>query len=1203
MAHDSKSAHEEAANSWPLPRIFAHYGLGHLTELTTAQLKREPCPFCGKKGKFVIFRGSKSGRLCCRCWSDSCPGYGIMDEIAFIQRREGLPDTQHGRNLAFKKYLELAGITIERRVQDSTHQSSELPAAEEKVSPESMTEPANRPENLISFAPNNSNKSGSGSGPSTADVWAVFHSRLPLTAPDRARLKEKRGFTDETIDLLKFRPSIPGNIEILESLRKDFPDYLLIESGLFKMQSGKMIPECQFAGRGVTGEKDEKGEPIWGITNPIIIPYLDPQGRILTIRPHKGNIAKKDKDDDETCLGDIYCPFLLESRLDDFESTSPLFGTVVLTESEFKAAALWQAGFPAVGIPGVSFVRNPIFRTRLVDLLSKYQVKKIIIVFDNEVKDNPALPSYKPDPFDRYWTIVWARYIAWDLMNCSPRPSSLETVLISQLPDEWRLDDSGKDTGKIDWDTALANFVAREGPVHGTARATREFERVLLEAHSPKDFIALFPAAAQVIIQTRLDRLWYTPLLRSGGAREEKLARRLEKIGSRSTVQIQRWSQEMVEALRSVNGTYYVPKLPTDKERPYLLKLKEDLDDKIAELKKQRDERTAPGAESIEEKLDRLQLERRLITGKIDRGIPRSICNFTMECRYCLHTAAGETDRMVIIRNNQGEQTSLLRLPGSRLGRLAEFRIWCLGHAQGVPVWGGGEKDVQALTADMKKLSAGRNVHEVPYYGFHSESKIWFAGDCAWAPDGSLILPNDEKIVWHGGLGYMIPNSVNSAWPHSADDGFQQGAPSFIRPQRNEPGVRDLFELLSEGLVNTVGDHGGLLCIGCMLLYAAAPELCREYGGHPGLWLYGRKGSGKNTVARWLMKIWGFKELSGIRLDEGTTPVAVNRVLLQNSCIPVWFDESRRTISDIAQKESVLRGAFDRSSAAKGRLDSSNRTQTARALTTPLVTGESSSGDAATRSRYVHINLSPSRRLLDRTKNGELLEILRTKSDSFYLIGKYLMDHRAEFVSNVLSLLKSWMENQFGISDDRTRFVHGASWAAYIAFAELLNANCCDPKAFGEYVVRHSCQAFEETHDETMVNRFWLEVIAAINTGAISRSFFFERAVPLTENGGYDPGAVTLDQTATTRVIFMASQEIYNEYEKDMRHRGNTPPLSRNDIGREISNEPYWIKAEGSNRVHRISQNGKRYACWAIHLDKFPFGQLLSDALQTSSMT
>ena len=135
-----------------------------------------------------------------------------------------------------------------------------------------------------------------------------------------------------------------------------------------------------------------------------------------------------------------------------------------------------------------------------------------------------------------------------------------------------------------------------------------------------------------------------------------------------------------------------------------------------------------------------------------------------------------------------------------------------------------------------------------------------------------------------------------------------------------------------------------------------------------------------------------------------------------------------------------------------------------------------------------------------------------------------------------------------------------------------------------------------------MVNRFWLEVIAGINTAAISRGFFFEREVTLNKDGGYDPSAVP-DQTTTTRVIFMASQEIYQEYEKDMRHRGNVPPLSRNDIAREISNEPYWINADGSNRVHRIGQNGKRYSCWAIRVDRFPFGQLLSDALQTSSMT
>jgi hypothetical protein len=39
------------------------------------------------------------------------------------------------------------------------------------------------------------------------------------------------------------------------------------------------------------------------------------------------------------------------------------------------------------------------------------------------------------------------------------------------------------------------------------------------------------------------------------------------------------------------------------------------------------------------------------------------------------------------------------------------------------------------------------------------------------------------------------------------------------------------------------------------------------------------------------------------------------------------------------------------------------------------------------------------------------------------------------------------------------------------------------------------------THDETMVNRFWLEVIAGINTVSISRGFFFEREVTLNKDG------------------------------------------------------------------------------------------------------
>ena len=65
-------------------------------------------------------------------------------------------------------------------------------------------------------------------------------------------------------------------------------------------------------------------------------------------------------------------PSFLNPASTAFEENSPLFNAAVLTEAEFKAAALWQAGFPCMGIPGISFVRNPVFRSRLVEMIERF---------------------------------------------------------------------------------------------------------------------------------------------------------------------------------------------------------------------------------------------------------------------------------------------------------------------------------------------------------------------------------------------------------------------------------------------------------------------------------------------------------------------------------------------------------------------------------------------------------------------------------------------------------------------------------------------------------------------------------------------------------------------------------------------------------------------------------------------------------------
>ena len=306
----------------------------------------------------------------------------------------------------------------------------------------------------------------------------------------------------------------------------------------------------------------------------------------------------------------------------------------------------------------------------------------------------------------------------------------------------------------------------------------------------------------------------------------------------------------------------------------------------------------------------------------------------------------------------------------------------------------------------MKHLSAHRNIFEVPHYGFDPNSKITFFGDCAWAPDGEVLLPDDNNIFWHGGMGYQV--DVDAAL---VGEGFQQGAPMLaLRPGDDKIDVKQLFERFSQGIFDTVGDYDGLLCIGMSLLYAAAQQVYRDYGGHPGLWLYGKRGGGKTTVARWLMRIWGFKELQGIRLDKTTTAVGMTRNLTQYSDIPLWFDEYRRNIPDIDLKEAVLRGAFDRSSGSKGRMDSTTKTNTVRALTTPIVSGEMSSPDAATRSRYVHALIATSRRRRQGEGNVSLFRTMMADSNHLHMIGRYVMNHRKEFNEILGSQLAIWMK-------------------------------------------------------------------------------------------------------------------------------------------------------------------------------------------------
>lgn len=284
------------------------------------------------------------------------------------------------------------------------------------------------------------------------EIYNKFLVSARLSETARKDLKEKRGFTGETIDTFRLVSGNPLYVKNLQELRGEHGDEAMEAAGLLtKNKAGKTVFPSQIL---------DKDRPI--------IPYLDSDGQFYLLRPHKFGL--------QGVQVEPFCSFLLKDRPQE----------IVLTEGEFKAIACHQWGIPAVAIPGISSFSGKHY-PRLVELLKSYGVKKITVIFDNEVKDDPSLPNYKEQPAKRHDTNFWAYMMAYKL----GREGFIAKV--GKLPDEWR------QNGKIDFDGALAQGKTREDilRVISQAQAPAEFrkgwdgeERRILERKIKKYFMA-----------------------------------------------------------------------------------------------------------------------------------------------------------------------------------------------------------------------------------------------------------------------------------------------------------------------------------------------------------------------------------------------------------------------------------------------------------------------------------------------------------------------------------------------------------------------------------------------------------------------------------------------------------------------------------------------------------------------------------------
>ena len=604
-------------------------------------------------------------------------------------------------------------------------------------------------------------------------------------------------------------------------------------------------------------------------------------------------------------------------------------------------------------------------------------------------------------------------------------------------------------------------------------------------------------------------------------------------------------------------------------------------------------------------------------------GLPQPVSNFRLDCLYLLRRSDGSVTRLVRLINTKGECSAGLEIGGAvilpnDMGSSAEkFRLWV--QSQGNFTWGceagAGNAELQLLQLDVTEAVAFRTVHLIEYCGWHELNSagqdridaghkflrgLWFFDDCAITPEGTTLLPDADRIYWYDGEGY-----AHSRKGRELD--FIQGRPK-LKPEVQIPEVEfdtsdwdktsreihctsplaGFFREVCRRFSDSAGGPEGLVVVGALLGYAAAPEIYATRNMFPSVWISGQMGSGKTVFTSWAMALQGFRIQAGMGItSKNVTAVGIACQLENYSNLAFWLDEFRQH-QIAADKEPLLRDSYSRQLAAKWTPDGKQRV----IRTMPLVSGESTSGDAATRSRYPHILLSEQRRLENH------FDWMQEHHEYFFFFWRELLIRRREFVTLALEQIELWMKHpELKAVSSRDRITHAVAYAALMAASVIFESHDVHEIAdYRRFLANHAMAAAADVASDVNANVLIEDVITAYEQDAIPSECLRVKKIEL--GNPHPPGAP--GQTALARFVNWDSYELYLDpagtiaaLQIWLRRGGSGVTLRKNDYRDQLSKFDFWIKPKGNSQI--IMRMGKRRTLaskpvWGIAVDKHPLG-------------
>jgi hypothetical protein len=1004
--------------------------------------------------------------------------------------------------------------------------------------------------------------------PRVVEAIRYFWQRIPLTPEDAEKLWRQRGILPRIGQVTGLKSSPRSNEKVLLEMKEQFPMAVLLDSCLWTKDDtpgAEPRPNRQFFGWGVlrqTRNAQGEDEEEWGWSHPILFAYANEAGEVIDLRPHKrtqkGQAAR------------LYVPRQLKEHRQEWAvRLDPQF--TVFTEGEFKALALWQA-LPGkalfAALPGITMSKQ--LWSDIEELVEKPgQGSQIIVVFDNEDKSTPGAPKYQEERWKRFDSEIWARYLARRLAGRG------YTTKVGHLPDAWR-----DRNLKADWDGALRLLIEQSGAKGRTAEEiwagcgagiAMAFMQVLRSAvrHYEVGHTGLYSRADEALIESKVLRYSYEPNLPCGGDEEARISKRLRRLATKLVFEPGRLPEAARAFLRHLGDKY--------NELPGRYYVFHELHEAKREMWKEYKARAAA----------RDDVEVKRACEIVLRGVPAWVSDFYVDPLFVLEKVDGTRDRVVRVHTLQGRVTPRLYWPAEAYSAPNPFRIW-LANAASV-TWGRGITEQTKLQYDMNYHLDDKEVKQIPLRGYHEPSGLYFFEDTAITPEGKMLLPDRHGVFWHQGQGYL-PSELDAEGQE-----FPMGLPRMHpHTQATDQEIRDLWRVVCRNYYEAVGDYGAWMLLGNLVSYGAAVEIFKRYCCFPGLWTVGLQESGKTSLIRWGVRIWGYTCHEGLVLG-GSTRVGVKCALAAYGWLPVWLEEFQVQNEDWVTE--VVKSVFDHVDSVKKTFGEPRRLIRAGSI----VTGMATHSDPQVMSRYCTVRAVAAKRLNNEPER--LLWFEDTSLAKFFLLGRHILTHRAEFAKSVMQQLQAWVQlDVLSSGTMRAKIVQGAAYASFMAMAALLESHTSDElNAFRQYALERVAGATNEVREKEYSNQFWGDLVAAVKANelgftAAERGKYL-KAVPNPDA----PCPVSEYQRkfgednphfrwkSVKLYVSHDAVDLVAAYKKKI---GSTEAsLSKTDLRAAIKDKPYNVPAENSTRYHRqrFVGGGLQY-CFCVDLDRHELG-------------